>query len=148
MSAQNETMQPIYSIEISTLSSLIAGNTYTRIEVQEAIGKPDPTTSGDWGTGYTEYNGIFYIFANVDSAGGTGHDYPNRWVGDSFEWPSKNKAKIDHPQSKRLLSPNAVVRLFTRNTDRAPFVYQGTAVALNAWGEKPFRVVWERIAST
>ncbi len=106
---------------------LTVGNTYTRVEVQEVIGEPSPSHQGKWGTGYTEHNGEFHIFANIGGAGRTGHDYPNEWDGDVLHWCAKTGTHRDQPAMKRLLSEGTTSHIFTRHHDRDPFTYHGVA---------------------
>ncbi len=78
------------------------GGKYSRIEVQELLGLPEPTTSGKWGTGYAREGDEFYVFANVGTAGRTGHDYKNEWVSDDvMQWEAKGRLGGGSRRSRR-----------------------------------------------
>ena len=121
---------------------LVVGQMYTRVEVQQTIGVPNPTHQGKWGTGYTQHGGEFYIFANIGGAGRTGHDYPNEWDGDVFNWCGKPKTTASQPQMRALLEPGTRSHIFTRHGDRDRFIYYGVGIPTAPRGEHPLMVTW------
>jgi hypothetical protein len=121
---------------------LTVGQTYTRVTVQQAIGEPNPSHQGKWGTGYTEHDGSFYIFANIGGAGRTGHDYPNEWDGDVLHWCAKTGTHRDQPSMKRLLADGTKCHIFTRHHDRDPFTYHGLARSTNPRSSDPMMLTW------
>lgn len=120
----------------------VIGQTYSRADVQKAIGAPI-TSGGAWGTGYVEYAEQAWIFCNVGSAGRTGSDYNNHWDGDRLVWRGKNSTKRGQPQIERIISGDIPVHIFFRTRDRDPFVYAGVGHALNTYDQGPVNVVWE-----
>ena len=118
------------------------GKLYTREEVQEAIGVSNPTHKGKWGTGYTQHEGEFYIFANVGAAGRTGHDYPNEWDGEMFHWAAKSTTTMSQGQMRDLMQPGRPCHIFTRHGNRDRFVYHGLAQPTNPREERPVMFTW------
>ncbi len=70
------------------------GGEYTRADVKELAGLPRSAKGGPWDTGIVKHDGQFLIFANVGTAGRTGHDYDNRWEGDAFRWYHKTGSRL------------------------------------------------------
>ena len=70
------------------------GAQYTRAQIQELLGVPEDRRGGDWATGYTRYENELFVFCNVDSAGRTGHDYPNQWDGEQLVWSAQNRSNV------------------------------------------------------
>ncbi len=124
---------------------LVPGQTYTRGDVRALLGLP-PTVGGPWFTGYVQHHGEWYLFPNVGVAGRTGHDYQNRWEGPLLRWYGKNGTRVGQPAMTALLAPSAVVHLFSRTSDRDPFVYHGRVRAVNEPSGSPVEVVWEIVA--
>ena len=117
--------------------------TYTRAEVAEMINLPEERRGGGaWMTGYSYFNGEFFIFCNVGVAGTTGDDYDNHWAGDLFHWLGNWKSHLGQSRFSQLLSAEATVHIFYRSDTRAPFTYAGMGRPLSAEGEKPVRVIW------
>jgi len=120
----------------------VVGHTYTRASVQDAVGVPEGKRGGDWATGYTKFKDEIFIFCNIDTAGRTGHDYPNRWVGKELVWSAKSRTTINQPLIKLMASGSARIHLFYRNADRAPFKYAGLAVPVEVIDSKPVTFRW------
>lgn len=123
-------------------SPLVIGELYSRVEVQEAIGVHAPTHKGAWGTGYTEFGGEFFVFANVGTAGRTGHDYRNEWDGNLLHWSAKTGTHATQPAILRLLEPGRRCHIFTRRGDRDRFTYHGKGRPTNVRGSHPIRLTW------
>jgi 5-methylcytosine-specific restriction protein A len=118
------------------------GRTYTRSDLFDLLGVRPQPTGGNWFTGYNQHDGDWYVFANVGVPGRTGHDYVNRWVGDELQWEAKTGTRWDQPAIQSLTGGTARVHIFTRSDDRAPFVYEGLAVAARVEKTVPVRAVW------
>jgi hypothetical protein len=119
------------------------GDTYTRQQVADAISYPASNRDGgDYATGYFEWNGSFFVFANVGVAGRTGHDYPNRWEGKSLVWFAKGNTRLGAPQIERMISGEVTVCIFWRAKNKAPFTYAGKARAQEAVDQQPVKVIW------
>jgi hypothetical protein len=124
-------------------SNFIVGELYSRENVAERISLPiDKRKGGDWATGYSEWNGAAYIFANIGSAGRTGHDYPNQWEGKNLIWSGKTRSSPGQPQIERLITNTQPVHIFWRAADREAFAYAGQAKAIAVHGDQPVRVTW------
>ncbi|PZU21798.1 MAG: hypothetical protein DI589_12860 [Shinella sp.] len=124
------------------MTNFEVGSTYTRKQVADAIALPEALRVGDWLTGYRDWNGEVFIFANVGVAGRTGHNYLNRWDGNNLIWFSKGTAKIGQPKIDGIISNTIPIHLFWRGSDRAPFTYAGMPIALAANGGNPVQVIW------
>lgn len=116
---------------------------YTRSEVADIIEMPEERRRGGaWSTGYDEWQGGVFIFANVGVAGRTGHDYGNRWVGKNLVWFGKTWARRGQAQIDRIISNTVPVHIFWRGMDRAPFTYAGMGIAIEATDDAPIQVTW------
>ena len=103
----------------------IVGKQYSRDDVQQMLGVPLDKQGGNWDTGYTEWDGQFFIFCNINVAGRTGHDYRNYWDGSELVWQAKNGTTVHQPQMQKLLSGRMPAHVFCRERDRMPFTYAG-----------------------
>jgi len=118
------------------------GEQYTRDQVATQIDMPVERRGGAWDTGYDEWAGQAFIFANVGVAGRTGHDYRNRWDGKELVWFGKTNARRGQPQIDRLISNGIDVHVFWRGADRSPFTYAGRGTAVAATNDMPVEVTW------
>lgn len=57
----------------------VSGNQYSRNDVYRILNVPPESQRGNWETGYTRFNDEYYIFANIDVPGRTGHNYHNNF---------------------------------------------------------------------
>ena len=67
------------------------GKEYSRKDIRDFFCIPG-SKGGPFDTGYSKYNGQYFIFSTINSPGRTGHDYSNEMHGYEFTWHSKNKA--------------------------------------------------------
>lgn len=118
------------------------GNQYSRNDVQRMLGVPVEKQGGNWDTGYTEWDGQFFIFCNINVAGRTGHDYSNHWDGLELVWQAKNGTNIHQPQIQKLLSGRLPVHVFHRDRDRMPFTYAGVGHARKHEATSPVAIHW------
>ncbi len=118
------------------------GGSYTRKSIQDQLGVPQDKRGGDWLTGYTKFNDEVFVFCNVGSAGRTGHDYPNHWVGEELVWSAKTRSQVEQPLMKLMASSDARVHVFFREADRAPFEYAGLAKAVDVRPTTPVVFRW------
>lgn len=121
----------------------VIGEEYSRKNVKAIIKHPEPeSTSGNWGGGYPSFEGCYFVFANLGTAGRTGHDYPNLLVNDRLYWFS-NGASIHTPSLKSMISGKNEVYIFTReNSSNVNFVFQGLGYVKDYEDTKPAHVVW------
>lgn len=118
------------------------GSTYTRDDIYRMMHVPENQRKGNWETGYNRFENDLFIFANVGSAGRSGHDYSNQWIGDELAWEAKNGTTIKQPQIRWMLNPTGKVFLFTRTHDRSPFIFEGLASAVEVRNTSPVFIRW------
>ncbi|MGO7851676.1 DUF3427 domain-containing protein [Rhizobium ruizarguesonis] len=118
------------------------GDKYSREDIQKLLGVPVDRQGGNWDTGYTEWDGQFFVFCNIRVAGRTGHDYDNHWDGSVLAWQAKGGTEIAQAQMQRLLGGDNPVHVFHRSQDRTPFTYAGLGRAIEYDDVSPVRVRW------
>lgn len=126
----------------------IPGNSYTKKEIYKLLSIPQDKQRGNWETGYTSYENVFYLFVNIGISGRSGHNYPNKWTDDKknkLEWYGKSKTNLRQNQIKQLISGNYPIRIFTREDNRMPFVYQGLGTPLETKDTTPVKIAWQII---
>lgn len=119
------------------------GNSYSKHDIYRLLNVPIERQKGAWDTGYRKYNNSFYVFANIDTAGRTGHDYDNHWEGENLVWLAKTGTTIHQPIIQELLSNRPTINIFTRTSDRDPFTYQGVAKMLSYEDITPVKITWK-----
>lgn len=118
------------------------GLTYTKGDIYQLCDVPSQKQRGAWDTGYTSYEGAWFIFCNVGVPGRTGHDYDNRFLGDDLIWYGKTGSHDKQPSIQAMLDPASSVLVFYREDDRAAFAFAGCARALSHSGANPIEIVW------
>lgn len=118
------------------------GALYTQRDVLRLLGLPEHTWGGNWFTGYHEHGGAACVFANVGTAGRTGHDYANAREGSHLRWFAKTGSSTRQPQVRRLVDPATPVHIFWRTNTRDPFTYAGRGKALEVKDSSPVEVLW------
>ena len=118
------------------------GLTYTKKDIYSILNVPSEQQRGNWDTGYNFYADDTFIFANVNVAGRTGHNYDNHWEGNDFVWFGKTGSHIAQPSIQRLLNPTGKIYIFTRTDDRAPFYFEGEGQAIVHSGSNPISITW------
>ena len=119
------------------------GTIYSRPEVKERAGLPRSVKGGNWDTGVVEHREEFLIFANVDTAGRTGHQYANRWEGDCFRWYHKAGSNLVWRSVQRLLEPGRIIHVFWRTSNKSLFFYAGNAAAVEVRDTSPVEILWD-----
>lgn len=117
---------------------------YTKNDIYKILSVPVERQKGAWDTGYREYEGNIYVFANVGIPGRTGSDYNNFWDGDSFHWEAKKNSNINQPLIRKMIANNLDydIHLFTRVDNSLPFIYEGSVIA-NKYSETiPVKILW------
>jgi 5-methylcytosine-specific restriction protein A len=117
------------------------GVQYTRKQIFEALSIADPR-GGNWYTGYARHGDDWFIFCNVGTPGRTGHDYPNRFEGDSLVWYGKSTSQLEQPAVQSLLKPRGNIFIFYRSDDRSPFTFAGTAHPVDSKDTTPVEITW------
>lgn len=122
------------------------GQQYTRKDVFRIVGIADPG-GGSWFTGYTPHGDDHFIFCGIETAGRTGHNYHNHFVGDELVWFGNTRSRLNQPAMQRLLRPRGSIYIFYRENDRSPFTFAGIAEAKSAKDTRPVEVVWSFASS-
>lgn len=118
------------------------GKTYSRDEVRSILGL-GPMNGGHWATGYVQYKERWFIFANIETAGRTGHNYGNRWVDGRLEWFGKTNSSLQQNQIRSMLADGSRVHIFAREDSRNPFVYHGLGRPYKITDSSPVGVTWD-----
>lgn len=120
------------------------GEEYSRKDIYGILQVPESKQGGIWNTGYTTYNNNIYIFATINSAGTTGHDYNNKFIGDELQWYSKDKYSLKTPSVQAMLKPKGKIFIFTREHSSNPyFTYQGNGRVKEFEDTIPVKIIWE-----
>jgi hypothetical protein len=108
---------------------------YTRKEVWKKFNQyKDFPKGGNWSTGYVSQGKYLIIFANINTIGRTGHNFPNTYDTSSEEmtWYGKPNAHSQQPLLRKLfqgiLSPLVFARWDSKNTK---FTYLGKPTIKN-----------------
>lgn len=120
----------------------VVGDYYRRRDVYEMIGLPESTKGGNWDTGYASYHGDYFVFCNVGTAGRTGHDYNNHWIGNDLHWYGKTSSHLSQPTIQALISPATNTYVFHRADSGAPFMFAGLGHAKHVYNTRPAQVLW------
>jgi putative restriction endonuclease len=118
------------------------GSRYTRNQIQDILSVPEQRRGGIWNTGYTRFNKEIYIFCNIDTAGRTGHDYPNRWDGRELIWYGKTGSHAGQPLIKEMISGFVPVHIFWRNQEYDVFTYAGIGQSVDVRDTSPVEIRW------
>lgn len=83
-----------------------------------------------------------FIFANIGVPGRTGHDYPNRFIGDNLVWRGRTGSRLSHPSVRQLLDPSHRVFIFFRTEGRDKFTFSGLGRATDPVDIVPVQITW------
>ncbi len=119
------------------------GKHYTKRDIYRICKVPKNKQKGNWNTGYNQYNGCWFIFCNIGTAGRTGHDYENRFVGGDLVWYGKNRSSLQQKSIQSLLSNETTKLIFYREDSRAPFIYAGEGKPKEFKETVPVQITWE-----
>ncbi|GGA80200.1 DUF3427 domain-containing protein [Ornithinibacillus halotolerans] len=122
----------------------VVGQLYSRNDLYRIIGVPGERQGGIWNTGYTIYNNDIFIFANINTAGSTGHNYDNKFIDDRlFQWFSKNNHSLKTPSIQKMINPSGNIYIFTRENIKSKFTYNGKGIVKEAHNQKPVKIIWK-----
>ncbi|MEG7379698.1 DUF3427 domain-containing protein [Bacillus subtilis] len=100
------------------------GEQYSRKDIYKIFNVPEGKQGGNWNTGYTSFNNDVFVFVNISSAGRTGHDYDNKFIGDDLQWFGKNSHSLQNASIQSMLKPKGNIYIFTREDSNNPlFTY-------------------------
>jgi hypothetical protein len=110
---------------------LIPGESYKRDDVwaqfHPGIERP---TGGSWDTGYVREGRFLIAFANIATAGRTGHDFPNRYdpVRRKMDWYGKPGTHSAQRLMQDVISGSVSILMFARENSASPkFEFLGQA---------------------
>ena len=119
------------------------GGLYSRKNIYEILNVPKEKQKGSWNTGYRTYNGEYFIFAGINTAGRTGHNYHNHWEGEFLYWRGKSNSHKEQPVIKGMLDANAIIHIFTRTDSKnVNFKYEGLGKAERFEDTTPVTIYW------
>ena len=107
------------------------GYEYTRDEVHMYyFGSPYPRKgTGNWTSGYVRPKGTddLIIFMNINVAGRTGHDFPNKYdpLKNTITWFGKPKTNSKQETFKMIQDGTLTAHFFARWDTTQPFKYLG-----------------------
>ncbi|QCT01390.1 hypothetical protein E6C60_0668 [Paenibacillus algicola] len=120
------------------------GEYYSRKDVYKIMNVPEAQQGGNWDTGYTRYKGDSFVFANIGTAGRTGHDHPNKFDGNDLVWYGKKGSKLSHDSIQSLINPEGSVHIFARESSDDPkFVFIGNGSVKFFADTTPVNIVWQ-----
>lgn len=115
-------------------SHFVVGSRYSRKEIWSSI-HPDLEypTGGNWSTGYVQEGNKLIVFANIGTAGRTGHDFPNTFDADSqtMSWYGKPNSHSAQPTFRRIFEGSIELEVFARwDSRQTQFTYLGNPYIL------------------
>ena len=123
------------------------GKTYTKESIYRIFEVSEKRRNGNWNTGYTKYEGYWFIFSNIGTPGRTGHDYGDRLGNGRMTWFGKTNSHIAQASIVDMVSGTSVVFIFYRRESRNPYTFAGIGKALSVNDTTPVEVEWELIAA-
>lgn len=130
-----------------TKYTFVVGMRYTKQDIYQFCRVPLENQKGNWNTGYTQFDGDWFVFCNVGMPGRTGHDYGNRFVGDDLLWYGKTHSHLQQASIRSMMDGPGKNLIFYRADDRAPFIFAGVAKAKFARDVSPVEITWQFIES-
>ncbi|MCC5803802.1 DUF3427 domain-containing protein [Rossellomorea vietnamensis] len=119
------------------------GNSYSRKDIYNIKKVPEEKQGGNWNTGYTTFNNDVYIFVNLNSAGRTGHNYDNKFIGDDLQWFSKKTHTLNTPTIQAMLNPRGKILIFSREDSKNVFfTYNGVGSVKEYNDSTRVRILW------
>ena len=118
------------------------GEKYSRKIIQELLQVPSERRGGIWNNGSCQYNGEYFIFANINTPGTTGHDYKNQFIGDDLEWYGETSSKLHWPSIQNLITTTTTIHILYRENNRDEFIYLGLAKCKKYFDTSPVKIVW------
>jgi 5-methylcytosine-specific restriction protein A len=128
--------------------TFVVSQHYTKSDIYGICRVPTQKQKGNWNTGYTQWNGDWFIFCNIGTAGRTGHDYANRFEDGRLHWYGKTASHFGQESIKSLLSNKVKVHVFYRTDDRSPFTYAGEATPASFQRTTPIQITWAFLDET
>ncbi|MEK4526440.1 DUF3427 domain-containing protein [Paenibacillus sp. BGI2013] len=138
-----ETLATKNEMQMSEEQTFRVGEYYSRNDIYQKLNVPKAKQKGHWNTGYTQYEKDSFIFANVGTAGRTGHDHPNRFDGNDLIWYGRNKSTLTQSSIQSLINPEGRTYIFAREDSNDPkFLFLGNGRAKDYFDESPVKIIW------
>jgi hypothetical protein len=122
------------------------GKAYTKEDIYRIFEVSAARRGGNWNTGYTKYDGYWFIFSNIGTPGRTGHDYGDQLANGQLSWFGKTKSHIGQDSIVDMVSETSVVFVFYRRESRSPYTFAGVGKAREIRDRRPVEIEWEIIA--
>ncbi|EJM48109.1 HNH endonuclease [Pseudomonas sp. GM48] len=122
--------------------NFVVDRRYTKDDIYRICRVPVEKQKGNWNTGYTNWQGDWFIFCNIGAAGRTGHDYNNRFEDSQLHWYGKTRSHLGQSTIRSMLRPPGKIHVFYRTDDRSPFNYVGAATAVAYKNTIPVQITW------
>lgn len=147
MAAQRLPTPPAEQPAEPPLCPFEVGKTYTKEDIYRIFEVPAKQRGGNWNTGYTKFDGRWFIFSNIGTPGRTGHDYGDRLLDGRMVWFGKTKSHIGQSSITDIVSGNSTVFIFYRRESREPFTFAGIGKARSVKDTTPVEVEWDLVAA-
>jgi hypothetical protein len=121
------------------------GKSYTKEDIYRIFEVSSARRGGNWNTGYTKYDGYWFIFSNIGTPGRTGHDYGDRLEIGKLSWFGKTKSHIGQESIVDMVAETGVVLIFYRRESRSPYTFAGVGKAREIRDRTPVEIEWEII---
>lgn len=130
----------------SRLCPFEVGKSYSKEDIYRIFEVSAARRGGNWNTGYTKYDGYWFIFSNIGTPGRTGHDYGDRLKNGRLSWFGKTKSHIGQESIADMVSETSMVLIFYRRESRSPYTFAGVGKAREVRDSRPVEVEWEIFA--
>jgi 5-methylcytosine-specific restriction protein A len=115
-------------------SLFTVGSRYSRKDIWSLMhpGQNYPV-GGNWSTGYVQEGQKLFVFANIGTAGRTGHDFPNTFDADNqtMIWFGKPNSHSAQPTFKKIFEGSIELEVFVRwDSKQTQFTYLGNPYIL------------------
>lgn len=116
---------------------------YSRNDIYKILNVPVNKQGGIWNTGYTKYNGEYYVFANLSKEGAGLHSYDNHWEKGLLCLSGKPNSHKNQKSIKELVDKRTKVHIFTRMSNYEKFTYEGLGKAVKIKDTVPVKIYWK-----
>lgn len=125
------------------MTFFITDSYYSRSDIYRILEVPKEKQKGIWNTGYVKYNNDWFVFIHINTAGKTGHNYNNHFIGNDLVWFGKTNSHIHQPSIQSLLNPLGNVYIFVREDNNNPyFRFSGIGIPHKVEDEIPVKITW------
>ncbi|MDN5513301.1 MAG: DUF3427 domain-containing protein [Acinetobacter sp.] len=124
--------------------NFVKNQSYSKNDIYDICQVTPEKQKGNWNTGYTFYEEEGFIFVNIDSAGRTGHNYPNHFnENNDLVSLGKLNSHINQPTIGKFKDKKYIKHIFFRTDSNDPnFIYLGCGNADLIVESKPVQLTW------